>query len=140
MRRSLTVSLVALGALLVLQTGATQAAPTNGKKTASFDVVCGGETVAVVSNGNNANSSWTVDTSGTSPTPAHIKELSVRVYSGALTTEPTSTDPIFASEKSFGERVGQGETTHCSGSDIDESCPCGPTTLFFDVEVTNVNI
>jgi hypothetical protein len=139
MRRSLSVLFLALGTLVVLQIGAAQAAPTNAKKSASFDVLCGGETVAVVSNGNNSNSSWTVDTSGTSQTPAHIKELSVRVYSGVLTTEPTSTDPIFAFEKSFGNRVGQGETTHCSGSDIDD-CPCNPTTLFFDVEVTNVDV
>ena len=139
MRRSIVVSLLVIGVLVVLQTGAVQAAPSNGKHTEQFDVVCEGQTVAVISTG--GNSSWTVDTSSgeASDTPAHLKELSVRIYEGTHTTEP-STDPVFAFEKTFGNRVGQGETTHCSGVRVHE-CPCGATeTEFFDVEVTNADV
>lgn len=133
MRRSLLISLLVLGALVGVQAGMAQGAP----KAEPLQVVCGGDTFAVITKGS-ANSFWTVDTSGgTSKTPGHLKELSVRIYSGNLTTEP-STDPVFSFEKSYGNRVGQGETRHCTGHLLDTSDPAGPATAFFDVDVTGL--
>ncbi len=136
MRRSLLVSLLVLGALAVVQVGSAQAAPSKGARTLHFDVVCDGVEVAVIT-ASSANSFWTIDESGTSQTPGHVKELAIRGYPGALTVEP-STEPLFSDERSFGKRVGQGETTHCSGHDVDSSDPQGPVTVFFDVEVTGL--
>ena len=132
MRRSVVVSILALGVLVVMALPA-HAAPTN--KWEPFDVDCGGTTVAVISPAE-GNSSWTIDTSTgeTSKTPKHIKEISFRIHEGVLTVEP-STAPIFTFEKTFGNRVGQGDATHCTGRDL---CPCGTQTGFYDVWVTGL--
>ena len=63
----------------------------------------------------------------------HLKSFEVRIYRGALTTEP-DTDPIVQFSKSLGNRIGQGEATECSYLEYN---PAHDATAFTDISVTS---
>jgi hypothetical protein len=134
-RRASWVALV-VAAAVVVTAGPSAAAPTRGHNTFEPIYMCGGAVLVFITPSTGANTGWAVNVSGqTADRPFHVKWFSVRVYDGAFDVEPT-TPPLFATEKSYGARNGQGEPVRCTGQHT-EAGP-DPVTVFLDADLTRL--
>ena len=137
MRRAACVAITA-AALIGFAPGSSTAAPVRGNNTFEPIYVCGDALLVFITPSTGANTGWQVDASGdTADTPFHLKWYSLRIYDGVLDTEP-ATSPLFAIEKSFGIRVGQGEPVRCTGQHSEAGPDGSSITVFLDVDLVRL--
>ena len=132
MRRLLTLMVITVAVTAVLAAPAG-AAPIN-KGPVEVATCEGLGTVSVLVTPGEAPPFWGLDQTGSlDGSKGLLGSLDVRVYLGALTVEP-STPPVFAFNKTFGQKNGLGDSIHCTFVDT-ETDETGTFTAFGDVDV-----